>query len=125
LGVHYDKTEAKVGDEIHCSVEVERIGYRGYGMMLAEIGLPPAADVDRESLDKAIASAGWSLDHYDILPDRLVAYVWPHYRGGATRFEFTFRARMGEVAQSAPSSLYDYYNPEAHAVVAPTRFTVH
>jgi hypothetical protein len=125
LSVHYDKTEAKAGEPIHCQVEVERIGFRGYGMMLAEIGLPPAADVDRETLDKAIENAGWSLDHYDILPDRLVAYVWPHYRGGATKFEFVFRPRMGEVAQTAPSTLYDYYNPEAHAVVAPTRFTVH
>jgi uncharacterized protein YfaS (alpha-2-macroglobulin family) len=125
LAVHYDRAEIKIGDQVHCSVEVERIGFRGWGMMLAEIGLPPAADVDRESLDKAIANAGWSLDHYDILPDRLIAYVWPHYQGGATKFDFTFRPRMGEKAQTAPSTLYDYYNPEAHAVVAPTRFTVH
>ncbi|HTC92743.1 MAG TPA: MG2 domain-containing protein [Terriglobales bacterium] len=125
LSVHYDKTETRIGEEIHCHVEVERIGYRGYGMMLAEIGLPPAADVDRESLDRAIENAGWSLNHYDILPDRLIAYVWPHYGGGATQFEFTFRPRMGETAQTAPSLLYDYYNPEARAVVAPTRFTVH
>jgi len=125
LSVHYDKTEAKIGEEIHCQVDVERIGFRGYGMMLAEIGLPPAADVDRESLDKAIENAGWSLNHYDVLPDRLIAYVWPHYGGGATHFEFTFRSRMGEVAQTAPSLLYDYYNPEARAVVEPTKFVIH
>ncbi|HTD22453.1 MAG TPA: alpha-2-macroglobulin family protein [Terriglobales bacterium] len=125
LSVHYDKTEARIGEEIHCQVDVERIGFRGYGMMLAEIGLPPAADVDRESLDKAIENAGWSLNHYDVLPDRLVAYVWPHYGGGATHFEFAFRPRMGEVAQTAPSLLYDYYNPEARAVVEPTKFVIH
>jgi hypothetical protein len=125
LSVHYDKTEAKIGEEIHCQVDVERIGFRGYGMMLAEIGLPPAADVDRESLDKAIENAGWSLSHYDVLPDRLIAYVWPHYAGGATHFEFAFRPRMGEVAQTAPSLLYDYYNPEARAVVEPTKFVIH
>ena len=125
LAVHYDKTEARIGDEIHCHVEVERIGFHGYGMMLAEIGLPPGADVDRESLDKAIATAGWSLNHYDVLPDRLIAYVWPAWRGGPTRFEFTFRPRIGEVAQTAPSLLYDYYNPEAQAVVGATKFVVH
>jgi len=124
LSVRYDKTEAKIGEEIHCHVEVERIGFRGYGMMLAEIGLPPAADVDRESLDRAIENAVWSLNHYDILPDRLIAYVWPRYGGGATQFEFTFRPRMGEAAQTAPSLLYDYYNPDARAVVAPTKFIV-
>jgi len=94
-------------------------------MMLAEIGLPPAVDIDRESLDRAIQNAGWSLDHYDVLPDRLIAYVWPAYQGGPTKFEFTFRPRMSEAALTAPSVLYDYYNPEAHAVVAPTKFVVH
>jgi len=43
---------------------------------------------------------------------------------GGTRFTFTFRARYGLRAQSAPSVLYDYYNPEARAVVAPVRFNV-
>jgi len=27
-------------------------------------------------------------------------------------------------AQTAPSSVYDYYNPEAHATVRPVLFTV-
>ena len=39
--------------EINCTVEAERIAFRGYGMLLAEIGLPPGADVDRASLEKA------------------------------------------------------------------------
>ena len=29
----------------------ERVGFRGYGMLLAEIGLPPGADVDRSTLE--------------------------------------------------------------------------
>jgi hypothetical protein len=57
--------------------------------------------------------AGSSLSQYDILPDRLIAYLWPRYHGGATEFEFTFRPRLGLNAQSAPSVLYDYYKPEA------------
>jgi len=28
-------------------------------------------------------------------------------------------------AATAPSILYDYYNPESHAVVQPVRFSVH
>jgi hypothetical protein len=41
LSVNFDKTQAKVGEEITCQVHAERIGHRGYGMMLAKIGLPP------------------------------------------------------------------------------------
>jgi hypothetical protein len=69
-----------------------------------------------------VKESGYNLSHYDVLPDRLVVYLWP--RGGGTRFEFKFRARFGLRAQTAPSQLYDYYNPEARAVVAPTRFVI-
>ena len=52
-------------------------GYNGYGMMLAEIGLPPGADVDRASLDHTMKESNWGLDQYDVLPDKLVIYLWP------------------------------------------------
>nr|MBA2734813.1 hypothetical protein [Acidobacteriota bacterium] len=109
-------------DEITCKVVAERIGFRGYGMLLAEIGLPPGADVDRASLERAMKESGWSLSQYDILPDRLIVYLWP--QAGGTSFTFKFRSRFGLAAQTAPSLLYDYYNPEARAVVAPTKFVV-
>lgn len=122
LVTKFDKTESKVSDEINCHVEAERVGFGGYGMMLAEIGLPPGADVDRASLDQAMKGAEWSISQYDILPDRVVVYLWP--RAGGTKFDFKFRPRFGVRAQTAASVVYDYYNPEARAIVAPTRFVV-
>jgi hypothetical protein len=117
-----DKTEGRVGDEFTCHVEAERIASRGYGMMLAEIGVPPGADVDRSSLETAMKGSGWVINQYDVLPDRVVVYLWP-YAGGA-KFDFKFRARFGLNAKSAASVLYDYYNPEARAVVPPVTFKV-
>jgi hypothetical protein len=122
LAVNYDRTRAAAGDTVTCRVEAERIGHQGYGMLLAEVGLPPGADVDRASLERAMKESGWEFSHYDVLPDRLVAYLWP--RAGGTNFQFTFRPRFGLAAKSAPSLVYDYYNPEARAVVAPTKFVV-
>ncbi len=122
LVTRFDKTEAKVSDEITCHVEAERIGFHGYGMMLAEIGLPPGAEVDRGSLDKAMVESGWSISQYDILPDRVVVYLWP--RAGGSSFDIKFKPRFGLKAKSAASIVYDYYNPEARATVAPTRFLV-
>ncbi len=122
LVTRFDKTESSISDQITCHVEAERIGFSGYGMMLAEIGLPPGADVDRASLDQAMKGADWSISQYDILPDRVVVYLWP--RAGGTKFDFKFRPRFGLNAQTAASIVYDYYNPEARAIVAPTRFVV-
>jgi hypothetical protein len=126
LAVNYDKLEAKIGEEIVCNVTAERVGHYGYGqgfgMMLAEIGLPPGADVDRESLERAAQESGWSLNHYDVLPDRVIAYLWP--QAGGLKFSFKFKPRYGVKAQTAPSTLYDYYNPEARVAIAPSRFVV-
>ncbi|HKP11185.1 MAG TPA: alpha-2-macroglobulin family protein, partial [Blastocatellia bacterium] len=122
LKVAFDKTELKAGDEVTCHVEAERVGFDGYGMMLAEVGLPPGADVDRASLDRAMSESGWDFSQYDVLPDRLIVYLWP--QAGGTRFAFKFKPRYGLKAQTAPSVLYDYYNPEARVTLAPTRFVV-
>ncbi len=120
LKVLYDHNELQVGERVHCSVKAERIGFRGYGMMLAEVGLPPGAEVDRASLELAQTAPGVS--GYDIQPDRVVFYLWP--TAGGTSFSFDFQMRYRSEAMSAPSLVYDYYNPEANATVAPVRFTV-
>ncbi len=122
LRVHYESPSAKVGESTRCSVEAERIGFRGYGMMLAEIGLPPGAEVDRSSVETAMKESGWDINQYEVLPDRMVVYLWPH--AGGTKFSFTFKPRFGLKAVTPPSTLYDYYNPEAQAVVEPTLFSV-
>jgi A-macroglobulin TED domain/Alpha-2-macroglobulin family/MG2 domain/Carboxypeptidase regulatory-like domain/A-macroglobulin receptor binding domain/Macroglobulin domain MG3 len=122
LSVNYDMISAKVGDEIVCSVGAERIGDRGNGMMLAEIGLPPGNDVDRASLERAVKDSNGRINHYDVLPDRVIFYLWSP--AGGVKFDFRFRSRYGIKAKSAPSVLYDYYNPEARATVAPTHFVV-
>jgi hypothetical protein len=122
LVVGFDRTTATTGDTVTCRVAAERIGHQGYGMLLAEVGLPPGADVDRASLELAMKESGWEFSHYDVLPDRLVVYLWP--RAGGANFQFTFRPRFGLAAKSAPSVVYDYYNPEARAVLAPTKFNV-
>jgi hypothetical protein len=121
LAVTYSATQAAAGETVECHVRTERLGYRGYGMLLGEIGLPPGADVDRESLEHAV-NADSSVDRYDVLPDRIIVYLWP--RAGGSEFSFRFRPRFAMKAETAPSVLYDYYNPDALVNVQPVRFDV-
>lgn len=121
LAYNCDKRDAKIMDEVTCAVEAERIGFRGYGMLLAEIGLPPGADVDRASLEKA-KDENRNFSRYDVLPDKIIVYLWA--QAGGTKFNFKFKPRYGIKAQTAPSIVYDYYNPEAQATLAPLKFTV-
>jgi hypothetical protein len=120
LAVGFDRPQAHVGEPVRCSVKAERVGFRGYGMMLAEIGLPPGAEVDRASLE-ALVDDG-SVDRYDVLPDRVVLYLWPV--AGGVSLDFDLRARMPMEAKTASSILYDYYNPEALSEIAPVGWQV-
>ena len=122
LAVQFDRLEARAGEPVRCSVKAERVGFRGYGMMLAEIGLPPGAEVDRASLESVIEDGSLGLDHYEILPDRVILYLWP--RAGGSSFDFFLSVRTPMFAKSAPSILYDYYNPEALSELVPFRWTV-
>lgn len=116
-----DKLNAKIMETVNCSVVAERIGFQGYGMLLAEIGIPPGADVSRESLEKAFKN-DWSLSRYDVLPDRIIIYMWA--KAGGSKFDFSFKPRYSINAQTPMSIVYDYYNEESRGVVSPLKFAV-
>lgn len=103
-----------------CAVSVGRKAFRGYGMLIANIGLPPGADVDRASLT-ALVDAG-TLDSFEIAPDHVAIYIWP--KAADAHFRFGFRPRFAMHAKAAQSELYDYYNPDETVVLQPLEFQV-
>jgi A-macroglobulin TED domain/MG2 domain/Carboxypeptidase regulatory-like domain/Alpha-2-macroglobulin family/A-macroglobulin receptor binding domain len=121
FSVRFSSLEARVGEDVEVRVEAERVGFRGYGMLLAEVGLPPGAEVERASLEEAL---GWRTGsyRYEVRPDRVVFYLWP--KAGGASVSFRFRPRFAMRAKTAPSRLYDYYNPESEVVVAPATLLV-
>lgn len=120
--VRFDTLQAKTGDPVRCSVTAERVGFRGYGMMLAEVGLPPGAEVDRGSLEQVLADHAQGVRQYEIHPDRVVFYLWP--RAGGSAFEFLMSMRYPMSAKSGASVLYDYYNPEVLSEQPPLRWSI-
>ena len=120
MTVAFGTTEPLPGKPVNVTTHIERIGFEGYGMMIAEIGLPPGADVDRASLESAVSSSDYELNHYEVLPDKVLIYLWPKAGGLTLHFRFTLRYALD--ALSAPSAVYDYYNPDARFDLSPTRF---
>ncbi len=90
-------------------------------MMLAEVGLPPGADVDRASLARLLDS--WTISRYELQPDRIVFYLWSPSAEGSS-FNFRFMPRYAINAKAAPATLSDYYNPDLRVVLPPETFSV-
>lgn len=117
LTTKFTSNSVKVNESVKCQVTVSRPSFRGYGMMIAEVGLPPGAEVDRGSLEGTLAK----VDSYEVAPDHVTFYVWPQAKD--LQFEFLFRPRFPMNARMAESVLYDYYNPDVRTVLVPGSFT--
>jgi len=114
-------TGAQAGKPIVCTVDARRFGSQSYGMVLAEVGLPPGAEVDRGSLARLL-DAG-TISRYELQPDRIVFYLWSPGAEGS-HFTFRFTPRYAIHAKAAPATLYDYYNPDLKVVLSPQVFKI-
>jgi len=117
--VKSDRNELSVGEMVETTVEYKK-KYRSGGMLIAEVGLPPGADVQVRSLEKIKKEK--KIDSYEVLPDRIVFYI-PGYKSTVS-FSFRFKPRYGIKALAPASVIYDYYNEEAKAIVKPKLFVV-
>jgi hypothetical protein len=118
---HCNDSNATAGTPIDCEVQERRFGSAGFGMLLAEAGLPPGAEVDRESLAKLLSEG--TVSRYEIQPDRIVFYTWS-WKPGGLRFHFRFTPRYAVHAKAAPALLFDYYNPDERVSLPPQTFIV-
>lgn len=122
MQVRYSTAETSVNQPVRCDVTVSRTRFRGYGMMIAEIGLPPGAEVDRGTLTELLDRPDTGVDSFEVAPGRVTLYLWP--RANDAKFSFIFRPRFPMRVRTEPSALYDYYNPDARVVVPPTTLLV-
>jgi hypothetical protein len=115
-------TKAQVNEAVTCRVKITRSAFRGYGMMIAEIGLPPGVEIDRGTLASIIDDPKSGVDSFEVAPDHVTFYVWP--QASDSNFQFVFRPRFAMTVRTAPSVLYDYYNPDERVSLAPETFAV-
>src|SRR5262249_50828568 len=120
--VQFDRSKAAINEPVRCNVLAGRRSFRGYGMMIAEVGLPPGAEVDRNTLSALVADSKTGVRSFEIAPDHVTFYLWP--QNATSKFQFEFRPRFAMKAVSAPSTLYDYYNPDEKTYVTPKLFVV-
>jgi len=67
-------------------------------------------------------SSGWTISQYDVY--RIELSSISGQRGAVSTLISSFAPRFALTAKAAPSVVYDYYNPDARAVVSPVTFVV-
>jgi uncharacterized protein YfaS (alpha-2-macroglobulin family) len=122
MNVSYSKLAAAIDDRVECRVTISRKTFQGFGMLIAEVGLPPGAEVDRGVLQDLVDGWKYGVDAYEVAPDHVTFYVWP--RAAGVDFKFAFRPRYAMKARAAQSVLYDFYNPDDRLTIRPEQFVV-
>ena len=91
-------------------------------MPIITVGLPPGVDVDRAALDDGVRSHAFA--KYELSPQRVVLYLQSLPAAQAVSFAVPLVARLPGRVAVPPSSVYEYYVPEAEVVSQPSLLTV-
>jgi len=113
LTTSWPSLELVVGRTVEVRAHAERRGTRGFGMLLAEIGLPPGMRVDPASCRPAVC---------EVMPGAVRFYLWPV--AGGTDVGFTAVPRIAGRLHALPSRLSALYNPGKVAVLPPAVFRI-
>jgi hypothetical protein len=122
IDVAYDRAELAVNDEVTVDVGV-RVNVEGVvKMALIDLGVPPGFTVNTEDLSRLVERG--IISRYELTGRQIIVYLEDISSEVPVRFSYRLRARFPMRAQTPPSSVYDYYNPETPTVRAPVQVVV-
>jgi len=112
--VKYDRTEAKVGDTVTCTVTVAADSFA----LMAEVAIPPGFTVDPSGLEDLVRRR--VIDKYSQTGRTMIFYL----PGKGATFSYALKPRY-PVKVSVPRSVaYEYYTPDRRVLVPPQDFEV-
>lgn len=122
IRVAYDRTSLSTDDMVTATATIDRTGSGESPMIIADLGVPPGFTVLTRDFDE-MKTRG-TIARYELRGRQVTVYLRAVKSGSPIRLTWRLKARFPIRAQTAPSSVYEYYNPSVRAEVAPVRFTV-
>lgn len=112
--VTYDRTEAKVGDTVTCTVTVAADAFA----MMAEVAIPPGFTVDASGLEDLVRRR--VIDKYTQTGRTMIFYL----PGKGATFSYGLKPRYPVKIAVPRSVAYEYYTPDRRVIVPPQEFEV-
>jgi hypothetical protein len=109
IDIDIDPEQLQVGEPVELTVSITG-RQKQWGMVVAEIGLPPGAEVDRQSHQ--------GNGQLEVASNHARLYLWLG-RGEQEQHRFSFRPRLAGSMATAPHRVYSYYTPEELTELAP------
>ncbi len=125
VNVTYDRAELTMGDELKARVDITLKNPPAVQWAIVDLGVPPGFDVLAEDLETLISQSNslvTKVRRYELTGNQIILYL--ENLDYKISFEYRLRAKFPLRAQTPPSSVYDYYNPETSGSQPPATITV-
>ena len=122
VDVRYDRTEIAVNETVDVEAVVEVVRAERNDTLIVAVGVPPGFTPDTAGLERL--ERNHRIDRYELLGNRIVFYLSGLTSGDRLVLPYALQAHYVVRAQTPSGAAYNYYAPDAGAVLAPQRIVV-
>ncbi len=122
INVEYDRTELEKDAVLTAAVRVAYNRPGAANMVMVDLGIPPGFEVLTEDLNELVGSK--VIQRFELTPRQVILYVEKLEQEKPLAFRYRMRAKYPIRAKTAPSTVYQYYNPEIRSTAPPVEVVV-
>ena len=122
IKVDYDRSRLEVGQSVTVKATITNTSDAAANMLLADVGTPPGFSVSTTALEK-LRAAG-KVERYTVTASGVIFYISKLDARASITLEYQMTAKIPLKAQTAPTTVYPYYEPQQLSAAAATTFIV-
>ena len=128
IDVAYDRTKLAANDIATATATIRNNTGKTANMVMVDLGIPPGFDLLSEDLqayqEKSAAAAAGRLEKFSQTATQAILYFDSLGPNQTVTLTFRLHARYPIHAHTFESRVYEYYDPDVHAIAAPAQFEV-
>jgi hypothetical protein len=128
IDVGYDRTRLAQDDIATATATVRNNLGQAANMVMVDLGIPPGFDLLSEDLqafqEKTARQKGGKLEKFSQTATQAILYFDSLAPGSTVTLSFRLRAKYPMRAQTFPSRVYEYYDPDVQSVARPVQLEV-
>jgi hypothetical protein len=128
IAVKYDRTRLAADDIATATATVKNNLPKSANLVMVDLGIPPGFDLLSEDLqeyqEKAARRQSGRLQKYSVTATQAILYFDSFAPGETVTLPYRLRAKYPVRAKTFSSRVYEYYDPDVHAVARPVQIEI-
>jgi uncharacterized protein YfaS (alpha-2-macroglobulin family) len=122
IKIEYDKTTLAVRDVVTATTTVANRMAQPAPMVILDLPIPAGFAVEGDDFSKMLEAG--TIARYQVTARSVIVYLRELSPGKPLSLSYRLKATMPVQVAVPPARAYEYYNPDNHAISAPSRLVV-